>query len=205
MWWAFAIIWLFDAVLCLHPRSVLLHETPKLLSQVGKLHKCFVKPDTYELTDQCKEETGLTLEDIVDAEPLDKVLEQVSQIGHIKIIVIKTLSLPAIPCCVLYVPVWKFMVSKNTAPPIPPIGSGQVLNITVHFLGTWQLLVSSTTKLCIGSDRGERWRLGGNIETLKRELKEWILFMSEIVDRNLSLLSCQNEAFKWVGSGSDSI
>ncbi|XP_043962113.1 epithelial splicing regulatory protein 2 isoform X1 [Gambusia affinis] len=51
-----------------------LHE-----KKVGKLHKCFVKPDTYELTDQCKEETGLTLEDIVDAEPLDKVLEQIQQ------------------------------------------------------------------------------------------------------------------------------
>uniref|UniRef100_A0A3B3UJI5 Epithelial splicing regulatory protein 2 n=1 Tax=Poecilia latipinna TaxID=48699 RepID=A0A3B3UJI5_9TELE len=51
-----------------------LHE-----KKVGKLHKCFVKPDTLELTDQCKEETGLTLEDIVDAEPLDKVLEQIQQ------------------------------------------------------------------------------------------------------------------------------
>lgn len=103
------------------------------------------------------------------------------------------------------VPVWKFMVSENTAPPIFPIGSVQVLSITVHFLCTWQLLVSSTTKLYIGPGWGERWRLGGNIETLKRELKEWILFMSEIVDRNVSLLSGQNEAFKWVGSGSDSI
>lgn len=52
-----------------------------MLSQVGKLHKCFVKPDTLELTDQCKEETGLTVDDIVKAEPLDKVLQQVSLTG----------------------------------------------------------------------------------------------------------------------------
>uniref|UniRef100_A0A3Q3B5H6 Epithelial splicing regulatory protein 2 n=1 Tax=Kryptolebias marmoratus TaxID=37003 RepID=A0A3Q3B5H6_KRYMA len=51
-----------------------LHE-----KKVGKLHKCFVKPDTLELTDQCKEETGLTPEDIVSAEPLDKVLQQFQQ------------------------------------------------------------------------------------------------------------------------------
>uniref|UniRef100_A0A3Q2QNX1 Epithelial splicing regulatory protein 2 n=1 Tax=Fundulus heteroclitus TaxID=8078 RepID=A0A3Q2QNX1_FUNHE len=51
-----------------------LHE-----KKVGKLHKCFVKPDTLELTDQCKEETGLTLEDVVNAEPLDKVLQQFQQ------------------------------------------------------------------------------------------------------------------------------
>uniref|UniRef100_A0A4W6FUF3 Epithelial splicing regulatory protein 2 n=1 Tax=Lates calcarifer TaxID=8187 RepID=A0A4W6FUF3_LATCA len=49
-----------------------LHE-----KKVGKLHRCLVKPDTLELTDQCKEETGLTLDDIVKAEPLDKVLQQV--------------------------------------------------------------------------------------------------------------------------------
>uniref|UniRef100_A0A3Q2CDB8 Epithelial splicing regulatory protein 2 n=1 Tax=Cyprinodon variegatus TaxID=28743 RepID=A0A3Q2CDB8_CYPVA len=51
-----------------------LHE-----KKVGKLHKCFVKPDTLELTDQCKEETGLTLEDILNADPLDKVLQQFQQ------------------------------------------------------------------------------------------------------------------------------
>nr|XP_046239056.1 epithelial splicing regulatory protein 2 isoform X2 [Scatophagus argus] len=51
-----------------------LHE-----KKVGKLQRCLVKPDTLELTDQCKEETGLTLEDIVKAEPLDKVLQQFQQ------------------------------------------------------------------------------------------------------------------------------
>uniref|UniRef100_A0A7N6FL64 RRM domain-containing protein n=1 Tax=Anabas testudineus TaxID=64144 RepID=A0A7N6FL64_ANATE len=48
-----------------------LHE-----KKVGKLHRCLVKPDTLELTDQCKEETGLSLDDTVTAEPLDKVLQQ---------------------------------------------------------------------------------------------------------------------------------
>uniref|UniRef100_A0A3Q1JAD6 RRM domain-containing protein n=1 Tax=Anabas testudineus TaxID=64144 RepID=A0A3Q1JAD6_ANATE len=51
-----------------------LHE-----KKVGKLHRCLVKPDTLELTDQCKEETGLSLDDTVTAEPLDKVLQQFHQ------------------------------------------------------------------------------------------------------------------------------
>lgn len=51
-----------------------LHE-----KKVGKLHRCPVKPDTFELTDQCKEETGLTLEEVSKAEPLDKVLQQFQQ------------------------------------------------------------------------------------------------------------------------------
>ncbi|KAM9765359.1 epithelial splicing regulatory protein 2 isoform 3-T3 [Menidia menidia] len=54
-------------------------EHTQVLQQVGKLHKCFVKPDSLELTEQCKEETGLSLEDIVEAEPLDKVLQQFHQ------------------------------------------------------------------------------------------------------------------------------
>ncbi|XP_042272756.1 epithelial splicing regulatory protein 2 isoform X2 [Thunnus albacares] len=51
-----------------------LHE-----KKVGKLHRCLVKPDTLELTDQCKEDTGLTLDDIIKAEPLDKALQQFQQ------------------------------------------------------------------------------------------------------------------------------
>ncbi|XP_057710429.1 epithelial splicing regulatory protein 2 isoform X2 [Corythoichthys intestinalis] len=47
--------------------------------KVGKLHRCLVKPDTLELPDQCKEETGLCLDDLVNAEPLDKVLQQFQQ------------------------------------------------------------------------------------------------------------------------------
>ncbi|KAJ3593723.1 hypothetical protein NHX12_006057 [Muraenolepis orangiensis] len=48
-----------------------LHE-----KKVGKLHRCLVKPGTLELTDECKEETGLCVEDLVEADPLDKVLQQ---------------------------------------------------------------------------------------------------------------------------------
>ncbi|XP_056134635.1 epithelial splicing regulatory protein 2 [Lampris incognitus] len=51
-----------------------LHE-----KKVGKLHRCLVKPDTLELTDQCKEDTGLNLDDILNAEPLDNVLQQFQQ------------------------------------------------------------------------------------------------------------------------------
>ncbi|XP_076011739.1 epithelial splicing regulatory protein 2 isoform X2 [Genypterus blacodes] len=51
-----------------------LHE-----KKVGKLHRCLVKPDTLELTEQCKEETGLSLDDLLEAEPLDKVLQQFQQ------------------------------------------------------------------------------------------------------------------------------
>ncbi|TNN66744.1 Epithelial splicing regulatory protein 2 [Liparis tanakae] len=53
-----------------------LHE-----KKVGKLHRCLVKPETLELTDECKEDTGLTAEDLAEAEPLDKVLQQVSLPG----------------------------------------------------------------------------------------------------------------------------
>uniref|UniRef100_A0A668ANP9 Epithelial splicing regulatory protein 2 n=1 Tax=Myripristis murdjan TaxID=586833 RepID=A0A668ANP9_9TELE len=51
-----------------------LHE-----KKVGKLHRCLVKPDTLELTDECKEETGLDLDDFLQAEPLDKILQQFQQ------------------------------------------------------------------------------------------------------------------------------
>ncbi|KAJ8333774.1 hypothetical protein SKAU_G00410930 [Synaphobranchus kaupii] len=47
--------------------------------KVGKLQRCLVKPDTLELTDQCKEETGLTLDELCKAEPLDRVLQQFQQ------------------------------------------------------------------------------------------------------------------------------
>lgn len=46
-------------------------------SQVGKLQRRLVKPDSLELTDQSKEETGLSVEELYKAEPLDKVLQQV--------------------------------------------------------------------------------------------------------------------------------
>uniref|UniRef100_A0A4W4H9S1 RRM domain-containing protein n=1 Tax=Electrophorus electricus TaxID=8005 RepID=A0A4W4H9S1_ELEEL len=47
--------------------------------KVGKLQQRLIKPDTLELTDQCKEETGLTVEDLSKAEPLDTVLQQFQQ------------------------------------------------------------------------------------------------------------------------------
>eukprot|EP00066_Takifugu_rubripes_P005487 XP_003969570.1 PREDICTED: epithelial splicing regulatory protein 2 isoform X1 [Takifugu rubripes] len=47
--------------------------------KVGKIQRCLVRPDTLELTDQSKDETGLTVGDIVQAEPLDKVLQQFQQ------------------------------------------------------------------------------------------------------------------------------
>ncbi|KAM9826056.1 epithelial splicing regulatory protein 2 isoform 1-T2 [Syngnathus typhle] len=47
--------------------------------KVGKLNRCLVKPDTLELADQCKEETGISLDDLVNAEPLDNVLQQFQQ------------------------------------------------------------------------------------------------------------------------------
>uniref|UniRef100_A0A8D3D985 Epithelial splicing regulatory protein 2 n=1 Tax=Scophthalmus maximus TaxID=52904 RepID=A0A8D3D985_SCOMX len=47
--------------------------------KVGELHRCVVKPDTLDLTEQCKEETGLTPDDLLEAEPLDKALQQFQQ------------------------------------------------------------------------------------------------------------------------------
>ncbi|XP_029310284.1 LOW QUALITY PROTEIN: epithelial splicing regulatory protein 2 [Cottoperca gobio] len=51
-----------------------LHE-----KKVGKLHRYLVKPDSLELTDVCKEETGLTVDDLLKADPLDTVLQQFQQ------------------------------------------------------------------------------------------------------------------------------
>ncbi|KAJ8248999.1 hypothetical protein GJAV_G00230070 [Gymnothorax javanicus] len=51
-----------------------LHE-----KKVGKLHRCLVKPDSLELTEQCKDETGLTWEELCKAEPLDSALQQFQQ------------------------------------------------------------------------------------------------------------------------------
>ncbi|KAI5088728.1 epithelial splicing regulatory protein 2 isoform X1 [Silurus meridionalis] len=51
-----------------------LHE-----KKVGKLQQRLIKPDTLELTDQCQEETGLNVEELCKAEPLDAVLLQFQQ------------------------------------------------------------------------------------------------------------------------------
>ncbi|KAI4876784.1 hypothetical protein NFI96_021613, partial [Prochilodus magdalenae] len=45
--------------------------------QVGKIQQRLIKPDALELTDQCKEETGLDEEELCKAEPLDTVLQQI--------------------------------------------------------------------------------------------------------------------------------
>uniref|UniRef100_A0A674EJK1 Epithelial splicing regulatory protein 2 n=1 Tax=Salmo trutta TaxID=8032 RepID=A0A674EJK1_SALTR len=47
--------------------------------KVGKLQRRLVKPDSLELTDQSKEETGLSVDELYKAEPLDKVLQQFQQ------------------------------------------------------------------------------------------------------------------------------
>ncbi|XP_051562600.1 epithelial splicing regulatory protein 2-like isoform X1 [Myxocyprinus asiaticus] len=48
--------------------------------KVGKLQRRLVKPDSVDLTDQCKEETGLTAEELCKAEPLESVLQQFHQL-----------------------------------------------------------------------------------------------------------------------------
>ncbi|NXA54394.1 ESRP2 protein, partial [Nothocercus julius] len=48
--------------------------------KVGTLHKSLVKADNLELSDQCREVSGLTPEGLGKAEPLDRVLQQFSQL-----------------------------------------------------------------------------------------------------------------------------
>uniref|UniRef100_A0A8C3CMZ3 Epithelial splicing regulatory protein 2 n=1 Tax=Cairina moschata TaxID=8855 RepID=A0A8C3CMZ3_CAIMO len=48
--------------------------------QVGTLHKSLVKADNLELSDQCREVSGLTPEGLGKAEPLDRVLQQFIQL-----------------------------------------------------------------------------------------------------------------------------
>ncbi|XP_077085004.1 epithelial splicing regulatory protein 2 isoform X1 [Siphateles boraxobius] len=51
-----------------------LHE-----NKVGKLQRTLVQPDSVDLSEQCKEETGLTAEELCKAEPLESVLKQFHQ------------------------------------------------------------------------------------------------------------------------------
>ncbi|XP_007886111.1 epithelial splicing regulatory protein 1 isoform X3 [Callorhinchus milii] len=44
--------------------------------KVGKVHEVFIKPNNLELTEQCTEETGITMENLTAAEPLEEVLQQ---------------------------------------------------------------------------------------------------------------------------------
>ncbi|TFK09026.1 Epithelial splicing regulatory protein 2 [Platysternon megacephalum] len=48
--------------------------------KVGTLHKSLVNSDNLELSDQCREVSGLTPEGLSKAEPLDRVLQQFSQL-----------------------------------------------------------------------------------------------------------------------------
>ncbi|XP_044540171.1 epithelial splicing regulatory protein 2-like [Gracilinanus agilis] len=45
--------------------------------KVGTLHKSLVRADDPELSEQCREASGLSAEGLGRAEPLDKVLQQV--------------------------------------------------------------------------------------------------------------------------------
>ncbi|KAG2469696.1 S12A4 protein, partial [Polypterus senegalus] len=45
-------------------------------NKFGETHRCLVKPDNLELSEQCKEDTGLSVEELSRAEPLDRVLQQ---------------------------------------------------------------------------------------------------------------------------------
>ncbi|KAG1943096.1 epithelial splicing regulatory protein [Pimephales promelas] len=51
-----------------------LHE-----NKVGKLQRTLVLPDSVDLSEQCKQETGLTAEELCKAEPLESVLQQFHQ------------------------------------------------------------------------------------------------------------------------------
>lgn len=46
---------------------------------MGKLQQILVQPDSVDLSEQCKEETGLTVEELCKAEPLESVLQQVRE------------------------------------------------------------------------------------------------------------------------------
>ncbi|KAF4090965.1 hypothetical protein AMELA_G00031690 [Ameiurus melas] len=69
-----------------------LHE-----KKVGKLQQRLIKPDTLELTDQCKEEIGLSVDELCEAEPLDTVLQQFQQAVSAEL---KTLGRSSYTLCV---------------------------------------------------------------------------------------------------------
>lgn len=47
-------------------------------SQVGTLHKSLIRAEAAALSPQCREASGLSADSLARAEPLDKVLQQVS-------------------------------------------------------------------------------------------------------------------------------
>lgn len=52
-------------------------------SQVGTLHKSLIRAEAAALSPQCREASGLSAESLARAEPLDKVLQQVSAQGRV--------------------------------------------------------------------------------------------------------------------------
>lgn len=44
---------------------------------MGELQRILVQPDSVDLSEECKEETGLTAEELCKAELLESVLQQV--------------------------------------------------------------------------------------------------------------------------------
>lgn len=53
------------------------------LSQVGTLHKSLVRAEAAALSPECREASGLSADSLARAEPLDKVLQQVSGRGAV--------------------------------------------------------------------------------------------------------------------------
>lgn len=64
------------------PRAQGLIGSPRL-SQVGTLHKSLVRAEAAALSPQCREASGLSADSLARAEPLDKVLQQVSARGAV--------------------------------------------------------------------------------------------------------------------------
>lgn len=52
-------------------------------SQVGTLHKSLIRAEAAALSPQCREASGLSADSLARAEPLDKVLQQVSALGRV--------------------------------------------------------------------------------------------------------------------------
>ncbi|XP_043937985.1 epithelial splicing regulatory protein 2 [Protopterus annectens] len=48
--------------------------------KTGEVHHSLVKPDHLELTEECREALGLSVEEVSKAEPLDRVLQQFTQL-----------------------------------------------------------------------------------------------------------------------------
>ncbi|XP_032875978.1 epithelial splicing regulatory protein 1 isoform X2 [Amblyraja radiata] len=59
---------------------LLLWQVVDLVNEkAGEVHRVLVKPNNLELTEQCVEHTGVTLENLTTAKPLDQVLQQLDR------------------------------------------------------------------------------------------------------------------------------